>query len=225
MVDSINLYSKEDIIHKLKVDSLSLDEWEKSGLLIPAGRNEKNIPYYSEENVAQAEVIKSLLSLGYDIESIKQIESKVGLPKRIDKKDKLYGKLLTIGEIAEKSGISARTLKYWEEKELIKPDSRSSGGFRLYRESFVETCQRIKELQLFGYTVEELKNMSLLLIPEERLREELDSYKEEEKKKIVDKFIEQQSTLAQKVEELKKAIKRWEKIIKSQSRNIAPFKS
>lgn len=224
MEDSINLYSKEDVIRKLKVDDSLLEEWEKSGLLVSAGRNEQHMPYYTEENIAQAGVIKSLLSLGYDLESIMQIKAKVGLPRKIDKKDAVYGRLLTIGEIAEKSRISSRTLKYWEEKELIRPDSRSAGGFRLYRESFVEICQRIRELQLFGYTVEELKNMSLLLLPEERLQEEMDSYKKEEKKLILDKFSEQQRALSEKVEELKKALTRWEKIIKSQIRDIASFK-
>lgn len=224
MANSINLYSREDFVRRLRVDDSIIEEWEKSGLLASAGRNEKDTPHYTEENIAQAEVIKSLMSLGYDLESIKQIKSKVGLPRRIEKNNSVYGRLLTIGEIAEKSRISSRTLKYWEEKELIKPDSRSSGGFRLYRESFVEICQRIKELQLFGYTVEELKNMSLLLLPGDRLREELGSLKKEDKKKILGKFSEQQAALAEKVDELKKAILRWEKIIKSQTRNIASFR-
>ena len=37
---------------------------------------------------------------------------------------------------------------------------RTEGGFRLYSESYVFLCQLIRDLQLFGYTLEEIKDVS-----------------------------------------------------------------
>jgi len=164
------------------------------------------------------------MDLGYDYDALKKITNKIGLPGG-NKKKKLQGKLLTVGEIAERSGISTRTLKYWEEKELISPDARSEGGFRLYRESFIEICYRIKELQLFGYTVEELKDMNLLLLPDNRLQEEILTYTEEEIEKSLKEFSTQQRNLLERINELKKAVKRWEGITKVQAKFIHRFKS
>lgn len=225
MTDSSNLYSIEDMIAHLKVDRSVLDILEKEGLLIPSGRHDRDTPYYSEEHIAQGEKIKSLLDLGFDFEAIRKIKAKVGFPAGFGVKAPAYEKFLTIGEIAEKSGISPRTLKYWEEKELINPDGRSSGGFRLYKESFIEICHRIKELQLFGYTVEELKNMTLMLFPEERLHAELTTRDEQDKHRALERFTAQHRALDEKIEDLIKAIKRWEKILKSQTKLIAQFAS
>jgi len=220
----IRLYSKDDLINKTKLAIETIDKWEKCGFLLPAGYYDKDTPYYNEENMLKAEKLKSLMDLGYDYECLKKIINKIGLPVGSDKKE-IQGRLLTVGEIAEKSGISTRTLKYWEEKELITSDARSEGGFRLYRESFVEICDRIKELQLFGYTVEELKSMNLLLLPDNRLQEEIMSYSEEQIEKTLEEFSIQQKNLIEKIGELNKAVKRWEGITKIQAKLIARLKS
>jgi hypothetical protein len=36
--------------------------------------------------------------------------------------------LSRVGEVAERLGVSPRTIKYYEELGLIKPEARSSGG-------------------------------------------------------------------------------------------------
>ena len=225
MEELINLYGKEDIANRLGLESSVLDEWEKAGLLYPAGKYDKNTPYYNEENITQGKKLKSLMDLGYGLLEIKQIKAKIGLPTGSDAKGAIKGKLMTVGEIAEKIGISTRTLKYWEEKSLIKPDARSEGGFRLYRESFVEICLRIRELQLFGYSVEELKNMNLLLLPDERLQEEILSYREEERGEKLDNLLEQQKILIEKMKELRLAMKRWEGIAKKQVKLASRLKA
>ena len=225
MADSSNLHDIKDMMTRLNVDRSVLDTLEKEGLLAPAGRYDRDTPYYTDESISQGETIKSLLDLGFDFEAIRRIKTKVGLPGGSRDRATIHEKFLTIGEIAEKSGISPRTLKYWEEKELINPDGRSGGGFRLYKESFVEVCNRIKEMQLFGYTVEELKNMTLMLLPEERLRSELTTRHEEERLRALEKFATQHAALEDKIDSLKRAIKRWEKILKQQKKLIAQYKS
>ena len=43
--------------------------------------------------------------------------------------------LLQIGQVAERTGLSLRTIRFYEENGLVIPTARSEGGFRLYSEN------------------------------------------------------------------------------------------
>jgi MerR family transcriptional regulator, repressor of the yfmOP operon len=65
-----------------------------------------------------------------------------------------------IGEVAEKTGVTQRTLRFYEEKGLVQPPERMEGGFRLYSDQDVERILYIKQLQdLLGFTLSEIKEM------------------------------------------------------------------
>src|SRR6476660_8828267 len=67
---------------------------------------------------------------------------------------------LQIGEVAERTGVTQRTLRFYEEKGLLKPPSRLEGGFRLYSEVDVQRVEQIKRLQtLLGFTLADIKEM------------------------------------------------------------------
>ncbi len=67
---------------------------------------------------------------------------------------------LQIGEVAERTGVTQRTLRFYEERGLLKPPNRMEGGFRLYSEDDVQRVERIKRLQtLLGFTLAEIKEM------------------------------------------------------------------
>jgi DNA-binding transcriptional MerR regulator len=67
---------------------------------------------------------------------------------------------LQIGEVAERTGVTQRTLRFYEEKGLLRPPSRMEGGFRLYSEADIHRVERIKNLQqLLGFTLAEIKEM------------------------------------------------------------------
>lgn len=63
---------------------------------------------------------------------------------------------MQIGEIAERVGLSLRTIRFYEEAGLVIPDARSSGGFRLYSESAVARFELIKRMKPLGFSVEEI---------------------------------------------------------------------
>lgn len=68
--------------------------------------------------------------------------------------------LLQIGEVAERTGVTQRTLRFYEEKGLLQPPSRLDGGFRLYSEDDIKRVERIKRLQtLLGFTLADIKEM------------------------------------------------------------------
>lgn len=67
---------------------------------------------------------------------------------------------LQIGEVAERTGVTQRTLRFYEEKGLLKPPSRMDGGFRLYSEDDVKRVEMVRRLQgLLGVTLADIKEM------------------------------------------------------------------
>jgi DNA-binding transcriptional MerR regulator len=67
---------------------------------------------------------------------------------------------LQIGEVADRTGVTQRTLRFYEERGLLKPPSRMEGGFRLYSEEDVDRVEQIKRMQsLLGLTLAEIKEM------------------------------------------------------------------
>jgi DNA-binding transcriptional MerR regulator len=78
--------------------------------------------------------------------------------------------LLQIGEVADRTGVTQRTLRFYEERGLLKPPTRMDGGFRLYSEDDVDRVEQIKRLQsLLGLTLAEIKEM----VEAEEIKEEL----------------------------------------------------
>ncbi len=63
------------------------------------------------------------------------------------------GDLSRIGEVADRLGVSPRTIKYYEEIGLLIPGERSPGGFRLYAEPDVERLRRILRLKDMGFSL------------------------------------------------------------------------
>ncbi len=67
---------------------------------------------------------------------------------------------LQIGEAAEQTGLTQRTLRYYEEKGLLRPPSRMDGGFRLYSQDDIERVESIKQLRdLLGFSLADIKEM------------------------------------------------------------------
>ncbi len=65
-----------------------------------------------------------------------------------------------IGEVAERTGVTQRTLRFYEEKGLLDPPERMEGGFRLYSDEDISRVTYIRRLQeLLGFTLSEIKEM------------------------------------------------------------------
>ena len=68
--------------------------------------------------------------------------------------------LLRIGEAAERAGVSCRTLRYYEELELLVPAGHSAGGARRYTAEDISRLLRIRELQeLLGFDLVEIRSI------------------------------------------------------------------
>lgn len=61
-----------------------------------------------------------------------------------------------IGEVAERTGLSLRTLRHYDEVGLLSPSARSDGGFRLYTDDDVDKLLVIRRMKPLGYSLEEM---------------------------------------------------------------------
>ncbi|HEX4082856.1 MAG TPA: MerR family transcriptional regulator [Acidimicrobiales bacterium] len=63
-----------------------------------------------------------------------------------------------IGEVAKLTGVTTRTLRYWEELDLLRPSSYGAGGERMYSPSDIARVTRIRNLQeLLGFSLAEVR--------------------------------------------------------------------
>ena len=65
------------------------------------------------------------------------------------------GALHQIGAVAERTGLSLRTIRHYDEVGLVVPSGRSAGGFRLYTDADVARLEEIKVMKPLGFTLEE----------------------------------------------------------------------
>lgn len=70
------------------------------------------------------------------------------------------GTYLRIDEVAKRTGLTKRTLRYYEEFGLLEPAQRSEGNYRLYRVEDLDALQRITEMRdLLGLGLGEIREM------------------------------------------------------------------
>jgi DNA-binding transcriptional MerR regulator len=67
-----------------------------------------------------------------------------------------------IGELAEKTDLSLRTIRHYDEIGLLKASGRTEGGFRLYTQNDLSRLILIRRMKPLGFSLEEM--MELLVI-------------------------------------------------------------
>ena len=70
---------------------------------------------------------------------------------------------MQIGEVAERTSLSLRTLRHYDEIGLLRPSGRSEGGFRLYSEADVTRLLVIRRMKPLGFTLDEMSEVMRLL--------------------------------------------------------------
>ena len=66
-------------------------------------------------------------------------------------------KKYTAGELARWAGVSARTIRFYEEKGILRPRERSAEGYRLYDDSAIVRLQEILMMKYVGLSLEEIQ--------------------------------------------------------------------
>ena len=64
-----------------------------------------------------------------------------------------------IGAVAERTGLSLRTLRHYDEIGLLTPSARTEGGFRLYTEPDLTRLLLIRRMKPLGFTLDEMADL------------------------------------------------------------------
>ncbi|MGW4589709.1 MerR family transcriptional regulator [Amycolatopsis thermoflava] len=75
------------------------------------------------------------------------------------------GERMQIGEVAERTGLSLRTIRYYEEVGLVVPSARSQGGFRLYTDPDVDRLRVIMRMKPLGFQLDEMREVLAIIDP------------------------------------------------------------
>ncbi|MET0805517.1 MAG: MerR family transcriptional regulator [Lacisediminihabitans sp.] len=104
-----------------------------------------------------------------------------------------------IGELADKSTLSQRAIRHYEEVGLLKPAGRSEGGFRLYTHDDLMRLMVIRRMKPLGFSLDEMAEVLRIIDtlgssdgtaheePAEKVAAELDAF--------IDQAIERRATL------------------------------
>ncbi|QDP97806.1 MerR family transcriptional regulator [Microlunatus elymi] len=68
-------------------------------------------------------------------------------------------RLMSIGAVAEQTGLSIRTLRHYDDVGLVPPSARSDGGFRLYTPTDVDRLITIRRMKPLGFTLDEMRQV------------------------------------------------------------------
>jgi MerR family transcriptional regulator, mercuric resistance operon regulatory protein len=66
---------------------------------------------------------------------------------------------LRIGEVAERSGVSVDTVRYYERRELLPAAPRTASGYRVFTSETVDRVLFIKQAQELGFTLDEIATL------------------------------------------------------------------
>ncbi|MBN2413185.1 MerR family transcriptional regulator [candidate division KSB1 bacterium] len=213
----------------LKTAGITKDDielWEKLKLFKPIGFTEDKVPFYANETLEEVGNIKKLIELGYRPEEIQKIIKKIGLPQKNGKPAKIKKpQYLTVGTLAEKVNVSPRTIKHWEDKGILEPDMRSEGGFRMYSEQYVFFGQLIKDLQLFGYSLDEIKTISDYFRDFITIQTNIEIHGKEETEQKLETMNGEIQSLLEKTNLLKEGIQRWEALLRKKKKELAGLKT
>lgn len=68
--------------------------------------------------------------------------------------------LFTIEQVATRTGLTKRTLRYYEEVGLLLPTERTEGNYRQYSEADIQRIEHIKRLRdLLGFSLNDIREM------------------------------------------------------------------
>ncbi len=64
-----------------------------------------------------------------------------------------------IGEIAERTGVSVDTVRYYERRRLLPTAPRTASGYRIFTSAAIERVLFIKQAQDLGFSLDDVKDL------------------------------------------------------------------
>jgi MerR family copper efflux transcriptional regulator len=97
---------------------------------------------------------------------------------------------MNIGSVSEITGVTSKTIRYYEEIGLIPPPVRAQNGYRHYQEKDVETLRFVQRARGLGFSVRAVGNLLTLWQDKKRVSSDVKNLALEHIKEIEDKIAE-----------------------------------
>lgn len=81
--------------------------------------------------------------------------------------------VMTIGQASVRSGVPAKTIRFYEELGLVKPAERLANRYRCYDESNVQTLRFIRRARDLGFSLQEIDKLLALYRNRRRASEDV----------------------------------------------------
>lgn len=78
-------------------------------------------------------------------------------------RDKVSGRLLTIGKLAEQTGVGVETIRYYERAGVLPSPPRSAGGYRQYDSVYLKRLKFVKRSRELGFSLSEVRALLKLV--------------------------------------------------------------
>lgn len=109
--------------------------------------------------------------------------------------------LYKIGELSKEAGASIDTIRFYEDKGLLTPETRSESGYRYYGNIALHTLAFIQSAKELGFTLSEIKELL-----------EIQIYKGGSCSLALEKIKSKENDVDRKIKELKKIKKALRKV-------------
>ena len=104
---------------------------------------------------------------------------------------------MTVGEAARKTGVTVRTLQYYDKEGLLSPSAESEGGRRLYTDKDLVILHQIISLKSLGFSLDDIKQRLISL---------------ETPADVANALTEQADDIRRKIEQLKASLSAIEQL-------------
>ena len=109
----------------------------------------------------------------------------------------------TTGEFAEKAHVTLRTIRWYDNKNLLKPSGYTEGGARLYTDADLSKLQQILLFKYLGFSLDDIREMIMTSENEEYLLGSLDI-----QKKLVQEKIEELNDVYKALDKTRDAVEK-----------------
>jgi len=96
---------------------------------------------------------------------------------------------MNIGDVARQSGLPAKTIRYYEDINLIKP-LRDRNGYRAFRESDLHKLTFLGRARSLGFSIAECRALMALYEDQERASADVKAIAKEHLNRIDEKLVE-----------------------------------
>ena len=83
---------------------------------------------------------------------------------------------MTVGQVAKKMGITARTLQYYDREGVLSPSAQSEGGRRLYTDKDMVKLHQVLSMKYLGFSLDDIKNRLVSLDTPAEVADALDDH-------------------------------------------------